>query len=150
MRFLLIACLGAVFAASPMAANAAGNRQQRVQARPAVSQQAVVPQRVNHPVAVPQQGRVQAVVQRSAPMRGQFGVARNQRAASAVARNQWAASAAGSACSSRRGTAQCRPTRMSWTQGLSPAAGIQANECPNGTMATLARGHDDIVRCMLI
>ena len=42
------------------------------------------------------------------------------------------------------------PARMSWTQGLPPAAGIQANECPDGTMATLARGHEDIVRCMPI
>ena len=39
---------------------------------------------------------------------------------------------------------------MNWTQGLSPAAGIQANECPDGTMATLARGHEDITRCMPI
>ena len=32
--------------------------------------------------------------------------------------------------------------------GLPPAAGTQANGCPAGTMATLARGHDDIIRCM--
>jgi hypothetical protein len=39
---------------------------------------------------------------------------------------------------------------MNWTQGLSPAAGIQANDCPDGTMAIPARGHDDIIRCMPI
>ena len=41
-------------------------------------------------------------------------------------------------------------TRFGWTQGLPPAAGIQANECPDGTMATLARGRADVVRCMPI
>ena len=37
-----------------------------------------------------------------------------------------------------------------WTQGLPAAAGVQANECPDGTLATLARGHEDVVRCMPI
>lgn len=35
-----------------------------------------------------------------------------------------------------------------WTHGLPPALGVQAQECPSGTMATLAEGHDDIVRCI--
>lgn len=35
-----------------------------------------------------------------------------------------------------------------WAHGLPPALGVQAQECPAGTMATLAEGHDDIVRCM--
>lgn len=37
-----------------------------------------------------------------------------------------------------------------WTHGLEPAAGVQAGGCPAGTMATLARGHDDVVRCLPI
>lgn len=37
-----------------------------------------------------------------------------------------------------------------WTHGLPPAAGIQSDNCPSGTMATLARGHDDVVRCLPI
>ncbi len=37
-----------------------------------------------------------------------------------------------------------------WAQGLPPALGVQAQECPAGTMATLAEGHDDIVRCIPI
>ena len=82
----------------------------------------------------------QAAVQRSAPMRAQLGEARDQRAASSST----------DGCSLRRRGAPCRPSRMSWTRGLPPAAGIQARECPDGTMATLARGHDDIVRCMPI
>lgn len=34
-----------------------------------------------------------------------------------------------------------------WHSGL-PTASHQQRECPEGTFATLARGHDDVVRCM--
>ena len=138
MHRLLIALCGLVFVAAPLAAQAAdrtGGRQQQVQARPAA-----------HQAAAPRRSPAQAVtaqaaqVQRSAPMRAQLGTVRDQRAASA----------SGIACTGRKGNAQCRAPRMVWTEGLSPAAGIQANECPDGTMATLARGHDDIIRCMPI
>ena len=37
-----------------------------------------------------------------------------------------------------------------WAQGLPPALHVQAQECPAGTMATLAEGHEDIVRCIPI
>lgn len=37
-----------------------------------------------------------------------------------------------------------------WAQGLPPALNVQAQECPADTMATLAEGHDDIVRCIPI
>jgi len=55
----------------------------------------------------------------------------------------------------RRGARHCRHAavarpRFGWSHGLTPAAGVQANECPDGTMATLARGHYDVVRCMPI
>ncbi|KAA2214568.1 hypothetical protein [Teichococcus oryzae] len=39
------------------------------------------------------------------------------------------------------------PQRTSWQAGLPMASGEQ-RECPIGTMATLARGHDDVVRCL--
>ena len=78
----------------------------------------------------------QATVHRSAPLRGRGSAGRDMRAASAAA------------CGAKRGG--CRPQRMIWAQGLAPAAGIQANACPDGTMAVLATGHDDIVRCMPI
>jgi len=32
--------------------------------------------------------------------------------------------------------------------GLPPALGVQAETCPAGTMATLAEGHENIVRCI--
>lgn len=34
-----------------------------------------------------------------------------------------------------------------WQSGL-PRADYAQRECPEGTFATLARGHDDVVRCM--
>jgi hypothetical protein len=37
---------------------------------------------------------------------------------------------------------------VSWFRDLPPAAGVQAVACPAGTMATLASGHSDVVRCM--
>ncbi len=143
MHRLLIALCGMVFVAAPLVAQAAdrpGSRQQQVQAR-ATSHQATAPRRSAARAApAPVRAQAQAQVQRSAPMRGQLGTVRDQRAAST----------SGVACTSRKGSAQCRAPRMAWTQGLSPAAGIQANECPDGTLATLALGHDDIIRCMPI
>ncbi len=56
----------------------------------------------------------------------------------------------------RGGVARCRGAGAQavswggWAQGLPPALGVQAQECPAGTMATLAEGHDDIVRCIPI
>ena len=145
MRHLMLALAGLVFATAPMlaaeAAERSGGRQQRAQSQPRVQMVSHVvtarPVAVRSPVAAVR-GR-QAAVQRSAPVRGQGVVTRDQRAASAAT----------GGCTGRRG-AQCRSPRMNWTQGLSPAAGIQANECPDGTMATLARGHEDITRCMPI
>ena len=45
-------------------------------------------------------------------------------------------------------TATAHPSSRRWARGLPPALGVQARDCPAGTMATLARGHDDIVRCL--
>ncbi|MCQ4162900.1 hypothetical protein NON00_23645, partial [Roseomonas sp. GC11] len=42
--------------------------------------------------------------------------------------------------------ARAEPPR-SWQAGLPEASGEQ-RECPAGTMSTLARGHDDVVRCL--
>src|SRR4051812_6493493 len=78
-----------------------------------------------------------AQMQRSAPLRGQVGVARDARAASAS-----------TAIGQRRPGKAGRAAPMRWAAGLPAPALVQANECPDGTMATLARGHDDIVRCM--
>lgn len=53
-------------------------------------------------------------------------------------------------CTRRNGRNTCAPARSSvagWQSGL-PVANYAQRECPEGTFATLARGHDDVVRCM--
>ncbi len=55
-------------------------------------------------------------------------------------------------CTTRNGRRTCTPgaTRTatsSWTGGLAPAAMSQAG-CPDGTIATMALGHNDITRCV--
>lgn len=44
----------------------------------------------------------------------------------------------------------CAPARrqVTWQSGLEPATNAQAQSCPAGTLATLARGHSDVVRCL--
>ena len=77
----------------------------------------------------------------AAPMRGQLAVTRDRHAAVSNAQS----------CRTSHGRRSCaRGPAMSWTRGLEPAAGVQASECPDGTMATPARGHDNITRCMPI
>ena len=66
------------------------------------------------------------------------------RAQPALARNAVAQ------CTPRNGRSNCAPARSSvagWQSGL-PVANYAQRECPEGTFATLARGHDDVVRCM--
>jgi hypothetical protein len=83
------------------------------------------------------------------------------RAGASLARTQprvqqaaWRPGAAPAACGRKakhcRSASLVRAAPFAWTQGLPPAAQVQANECPDGTMATLASGHDDVVRCMPI
>lgn len=73
-------------------------------------------------------------------LRGRLGVAHDRHAALGQRR----------VCRDRHGRRTgCGPA-MSWTRGLDPAAGVQAEECPDGTLATPARGHENIIRCMPI
>ena len=54
------------------------------------------------------------------------------------------------ACTTQRGRQVCGGTRtvaMRWSGGLAPAVGQQSS-CPDGTMATLAVGHENVVRCV--
>lgn len=54
-------------------------------------------------------------------------------------------------CTRRNGRTVCGPrdSVAGWQSGL-PVADNSQRSCPAGTFATLARGHDDIVRCMPI
>jgi hypothetical protein len=73
-------------------------------------------------------------------LRGQIAVSRDRHAALGQPR----------VCRDRHGKrTSCGPA-MSWTRGLEPAAGVQSQECPDGTMATPARGHENIIRCLPI
>jgi hypothetical protein len=76
----------------------------------------------------------------AAPMRGQLAVSRDRQAAVSNAQS----------CRTGSRRTCVRGPAMSWTRGLEPAAGIQTSDCPDGTMATPARGHDNITRCMPI
>lgn len=72
-----------------------------------------------------------------------------------VSRDRRAAIASSPSAACPRGARRCSTRSMAappmrWSQGLSPAAGVQAATCPAGTMATLATGHSDVVRCMPI
>jgi hypothetical protein len=95
--------------------------------------------------SAPAAGPRPAMLWQAAPIRGRLAVTHDDRAASASG-----------ACLRVRGTTRCRPQSVlggsisGWARDLPPAAGVQAEECPAGTMATLARGHEDIVRCMPI
>ncbi len=130
--------------AAPQSARQAGTAAQR----PTSASQAAAHRTAGHPAAqggtasrLPRLvGSAQASM--AAPMRGQLAVSRDRHAA--VSNAQSCRTSTGRRSSCTRGPA------MSWTRGLEPAAGIQAQECPDGTMATMARGHDNIVRCMPI
>ena len=53
-------------------------------------------------------------------------------------------------CTRQNGRTVCAPARSSvagWQSGLARADYAQ-RDCPEGTFATLARGHEDVVRCM--
>ncbi len=176
MRAFLLALLGLLLAVTPaMAARysdrAAPTGQQRAKASaPAATQAArTAPTRAaasrvqstasrHSPAALPHGSRtVQA-----APARGsRWGLvasahARPYRPSSMTTRRgaQYAVVHGAPAC--RNGARNCRlyrvsaPQPMRWSQGLSPALNMQTSNCPAGTMATLATGHSNIVRCMPI
>jgi hypothetical protein len=157
MRFLPLAVLGLILAIAPIVAAQAADRSAGGQGRTQTEVTAKAPGKPTSKAAgstaqwrAPQQLRQatqrraaqrapQDAVQRSARVRSQLGATRDSRAATSA-----------TGCRSGARGAACRSQGKHWTRGLAPAAGVQASECPHGTMATLARGHDDIVRCIPI
>jgi hypothetical protein len=161
-RTLLLALLGLAFAGSPALAAKRGATSS--------STAPVVRTAAAAKPALAGAGRV-AAKPRSAARGGSGRVARASRVRNAAwagkaapirlrytgMQEHRAASASGAtACTRSGGVTRCRVRSVmggsvaGWAAGLSPAAGIQADECPAGTMATLARGHEDIIRCMPI
>jgi Meckel syndrome type 1 protein len=88
------------------------------------------------------------VPDRSARGRAQAAVPYSGRPAATTAARRPAVAAA-SCTTSRQGRRVCtsRDASLRWTGGLAPAALSQAS-CPDGTMATNAIGHRDVVRCV--
>jgi hypothetical protein len=54
-------------------------------------------------------------------------------------------------CTTRNGRRTCiaapRSVSLRWTSGM-PAPSLEQMSCPDGTMATTALGHSDVVRCV--
>ena len=172
MRRVLLALI--VFACVAPAAEAAP-REQRSGPTASRSAQAAPPQaRTQAPPQVRTQARTQASPQRQAQSRpaprqaasnlrpgdvrtSTSGVLVRGASAATVSREAPATRAqpavmrnAVAQCTQRNGRNTCAPARSSvagWQSGL-PVANYAQRECPEGTFATLARGHDDVVRCM--
>lgn len=144
MRLLMPALLGLTLAVAPAAAIARTDPGHSAHGPAGKASGARAPV-VKAPMLKAPVAKAQAAAPRARTAAAQ-GPARLQQVA-------WRPAAAPAACSAKarncRGTTVAK-VQFGWTQGLPAAAGVQANECPDGTMATLARGHDDVVRCMPI
>ena len=84
----------------------------------------------------------------SSSMRAQPAMLRGS-ANAATVRGQAARQQANS-CSTVRGRRVCtgnRQVALRWSNGIAPAGGQQSS-CPDGTMAMLALGHDNVYRCV--
>jgi hypothetical protein len=80
--------------------------------------------------------------------------AANRPTTTRVATQRSAQSRQAAACARRDQRGRCvqqvGPRTVAWQGGLPVASGEQAVTCPTGTIATLARGHSDVVRCLPI
>ena len=147
MRFLWLAVLmlgGFLWTGT---AAEARSRTEQAQSRPAATQstRAAAARRAEAPqrqARAAQAGTRQAAGRAAAP---------RQQAARSTGRRQVAtrsgrASQAPAACRGRN--CATAPRQVTWQSGLAPATNAQAQSCPAGTLATLARGHADVVRCV--
>ncbi|MGK7870701.1 hypothetical protein [Falsiroseomonas sp. E2-1-a20] len=90
--------------------------------------------------AVARSGRPTARAARSGVRNGQVAVRRND--VRAQRRGTVVRGAAAATISRSVGN-----RNLGWQAGL-PAMTMEQRDCPVGTFATLARGHDDVIRCM--
>jgi len=158
MRWIAV-CLFSLFAIT-MAAPSADASSRRPEARagkvvkPA---QASSTRTASRPAAAPQRAAARAPARpqataRQATSRVARPATRQQQQATARNNNRRVAKATGNsnsrtATAQRSGMTSGGARLTSWQSGLPTASGEQ-RDCPAGTMSTLARGHDDIVRCM--
>lgn len=133
----------AVLALAAPAAEAASGRDN-------ASQQRVSAQRAAKPAATTARsaaGKPAAPAQRSAAAPAQRGGKPNAATRAQRNTNQAAAACSGRQARNQRCSNTSRP--VSWQGGL-PAMTMAQTGCPAGTVALLARGHDDVTRCMPI
>jgi hypothetical protein len=150
MRLVLLALFSLVLVA-PQAADAARREEPRTaSARP----QAGTKPPVTRPASAPQRSSANAPRQAARPQQAaRAGDVRTQRTG-IVVRGASAATVSRDApanCTRRNGRTVCggRSGVAGWQAGL-PAVDYAQTDCPAGTFATLARGHENVVRCMPI
>jgi hypothetical protein len=167
MRTILLA-LTAFIVMAPVAADAARREERTSQAsrtaqaqRPAAQAARITPPAARATPQATRQAaaarvaatRQQAVAQRQQAAAARMGDVRTQRSG-IVVRGAAAATISrdsASSCTRRNGRTVCgsRDGVAGWQAGL-PRADYAQSSCPEGTFATLARGHEDVVRCMPI
>jgi hypothetical protein len=164
MRLVLLALFSLVLVA-PQAADAARREEPRTASarpqagtKPPVTRPASAPQRSS--ATAPQRSSANAPRQAARPQQGsrtqqtaRAGDVRTQRTG-IVVRGASAATVSRDAsanCTRRNGRTVCggRSGVAGWQAGL-PAVDYAQTDCPAGTFATLARGHENVVRCMPI
>ena len=159
MRFILVAALALSALLLPVAPADARSRSEQAQSRPAATQasraatarRAEVPQRQARAArtSTRQARATQASTRQARAARPTSRQA--ARATRARGSRQVAARTSGgqrqAAANCTRGS-RCTPRTVAWQSGLAPATNMQAQSCPTGTLATLARGHSDVVRCV--
>jgi hypothetical protein len=131
---------------APQANRAGATRASAARQSPATTRQtATRPATTRQAAARPANTR-QAATRQANTRQTQTARARNARGTRQAASRAGGRQQAAATCRGRN----CAPTRrtVSWQGGLEPATNEQARGCPTGTLATLAHGHSDIVRCM--
>lgn len=154
MRIILLALIALACAMPPAEAASRDERRSEAsrptqQAQPRAATSARQAAR-----GAPSRQAPRAAAQRGTAQRGtaQRGDVRTQRSGVLV-RGASAATVSREAvarCTVSNGRRNCAPPRnpvAGWQAGL-PTVSYRQRECPAGTFATLARGHDDVVRCM--
>jgi hypothetical protein len=156
MRRILLVLIGLACAIPVAEAAPRDGRQGQTASRSA--QQATRTVQPARQVARPQTSRQQASRQQASRQQASRQQVSRRQAARQPASHRRAALRPGDVRTQRdgvaaRGAAAARVPRRAvssiagWQRGL-PVANYAQRECPAGTLATLARGHDDVVRCM--
>lgn len=149
MRFILVAALALSALLLPVSPADARSRSEQAQSRPAATQasRAATARRAE----VPQRQARTAQASTRQARAAQPTSRQTARASGARGSRQVAARISGgqrqAAANCTRGS-RCTPRTVAWQSGLAPATNMQAQSCPAGTLATLARGHSDVVRCV--